>query len=352
MKAVLNTNMLDNADRRRHLVTIYRAQELCRRHSFEEIAYLCWHGELPTREQVSAQNRLERAQRALAPRVTASLARQPLTADPMDTLRTALAEDGTPVNALAAAVPAKVVRLFAVLPSIVAADQRLRQGLGVISPREHLGYAANFLAMTFGKVPEPQIVAAFETALILYAGDIPLTSAFPSRPANPQHAVGSAIDAVRRSEDRGAGRAILKMVNEVGIPDNASSWVEEALAGGRKIPGFNYHLDKTDDARVPAMRGALGMIAGLRRGRHLIDVYEALAAAVHEATGRTPLLDYPASLAFHLIGFEAQAFAPILAITRLPGWTAPSARQPAVSSLIWPRPAADARTAEAVARVR
>jgi citrate synthase len=334
-------------------VTVYHAQELCRRHSFEEIAYLCWHGELPTHDQVFAQNRLERAQRrALAPQVAASLAREPLAVDPMDTLRTALAEDGSAVDALAGTVHAKAVRLFAVLPAIVGADQRLRQGLGVIPPREHLGYAANFLSMTFGKVPEPQIVAAFETALILYAGDGPLAPAFSSRPAaDPYQTVGSAIDTLQRSGDGRAGRAILEMVNEIGTPDNVRSWVRAALTGGRRIPGFSYRLDKTDDARVPAMRGALGMIAGLRRGQYLIEIYEALAGAVHEASGRTPLLDYPASLAFHLIGFEAQAFAPILAVARLPGWTRHSARQLAVSSLLWPRSAADDRTAQAVAPV-
>jgi citrate synthase len=335
-------------------VTVYHAQELCRRHSFEEIAYLCWHGELPTHDQVFAQNRLERAQRrALAPQVAASLARQPLTVDPMDALRTALAEDGSAADALAETVDARAVRLFAVLPAIVGADQRLRQGLGAVPPREHLGYAANFLSMTFGKVPEPQIVAAFETALILYAGDSAYAPASSSRPAaaDPYRAVGSAIDTLQWSGDGGAGRAVLEMVNEVAIPDNARSWVSAALTGGRRIPGFNYRLDKTDDARVPAMRGALGMIAGLRRGQYLIEVYEALAGAVYEATGRTPLLDYPASLAFHLIGFEAQAFAPILAVARLPGWTRHSARQLAVSSLPWPGSAADDRTAQAVAPV-
>jgi citrate synthase len=336
-------------------VTVYHAQELCRRHSFEEIAYLCWHGELPTHDQVFAQNRLERAQRrALAPQVAASLARQPLTVDPMDALRTALAEDGSAVDALAETVYARAVRLFAVLPAIVGADQRLRQGLGAIPPREHLGYAANFLSMTFGKVPEPQIVAAFETALILYAGDgadAPASSSSRPPAADPYRAVGSAIDTLQRSGDGGDGPAVLEMVNEVAIPDNARSWVSAALTSGRRIPGFNYRLDRTDDARVPAMRGALGMIAGLRRGQCLIEIYEALAGAVYEATGRTPLLDYPASLAFHLIGFEAQAFAPILAVARLPGWTRHSGRQLAVSGLLWPGSAADDRTAQAVTPV-
>jgi citrate synthase len=335
-------------------VTVYHAQELCRRHSFEEIAYLCWHGELPTHDQVFAQNRLERAQRrTVAAQVAASLARQPLTVDPMDTLRTALAKDGSAVDTLADTVHDRAVRLFAVLPAIVGADQRLRQGLGVIPPREHLGYAANFLAMAFGKVPEPQIVAAFETALILYAGQRPHAPAFSSRPAasDPYRAVGSAIEALQRSGDGGVGRAVLEMVNEVSVPDNARSWVREALTGGRRIPGFNYHLDETDDARVPAMRSALGMIAGLRRGQRLIEIYEALADAVHEASGRTPLLDYPASLAFHLIGFEAQAFAPILAVARIPAWTRHSVRQLPVSSILRPRSAADDRTAQAVAPV-
>jgi citrate synthase len=335
-------------------VTMYHAQELCRRYSFEEVAYLRWHGELPTREQVSAQNRLERPQRVLAPQVVASLARQPATAHPIDTLRTALGALGalgpraSAGDDPAAAAHAKAVRLFAVLPSVVAADQRLRQGLGVITARGHLGYAANFLSMTFGKVPEPQIVAAFETALILYSGHIPHVPAFPSRPAasDPNRAADSAIGALQRSADAEAGPAVIEMVHEIGIPDNARPWVEEALAAGRKIPGFNYRLDKTDDARVPAMRGALGMIAGLRRGQHLIEVYEALAEAVREATGRAPLLDYPASLAFQLIGFDPQAFAPILAVARLPGWTAYSAQQLAVSSLVWPRSAADGRAAD------
>lgn len=319
-------------------MTIYYAQELCRRHRFEEVAYLRWHGELPSRDQISAQNRVERAQRALDPQVAAVLARQPAGADPIDTLRAAL-------GALAAREPAaKAVRLFAALPAIVAADLRLRQGLGVIAAREHLGYAASFLSMTFGKVPEPQVVAAFETALILYAGHSTQGSVLPYRP-DPYRAADSAL---QRSAEGAAGPAVIEMVNEIGIPDNARPWVEEALAAGRKIPGFNFRLDKTDDARVPAMRGALGLIAGLRRGQHLIEVYEALAEAVREASGRTPLLDFPASLAFHLIGFEAQAFAPILAISRFPGWTAHAAPPLAVGRLIRPRAAADVRAAAAI----
>ena len=338
---------MNDAVRWRHLVTIYHAQELCRRHSFEEVAYLRWHGDLPTREQLSSHRRAERAQRTLSRQVTAALAQRPPAADPLDTLKAALgvlAAGDPAAGDSAAAVHAKAVRLFAILPSIVAADQRLRQGLGVVAPREHLGYAANFLAMIFGKVPEPQIVAAFETALILYGGQSPHfpAPAFPSRTAvsarpDPYRAADSAISELQRSRDAEAGRAVLTMVNEIGIPDNARLWVEDALAAGRKIAGFNDSLDETGDARVPAMRRALGMIAGLRGGHQLIEIYEAVAEAVREASGQAPVLDYPASLAFHLIGLDAQAFAPILAIAGVPGWTAPPAPPGVVRNLVRPR---------------
>jgi citrate synthase len=76
---------------------------------------------------------------------------------------------------------ARALRLFAVLPAIIALDQRRRHGLGAVPPRDDLGFAANFLHMTFGQVPEPAIVSAFETSLILYAEDGFSASTFAAR---------------------------------------------------------------------------------------------------------------------------------------------------------------------------
>src|SRR5215469_2201985 len=68
----------------------YPVQELCRRCSFEEVAYLLWHGELPTPDELAAQNRAERVQRHLAPDIAATLRHLPSTAHPMDALRAAV----------------------------------------------------------------------------------------------------------------------------------------------------------------------------------------------------------------------------------------------------------------------
>jgi citrate synthase len=84
------------------------------------------------------------------------------------------------------------------------------------------------------------------------------------------------------------------------------------------------------------MRAALSEIAAARGERRLIDIYEALAAAMLRAKGLHPNLDYPAGPAYHLIGFDTPMFTPIFVAARLPGWTAHIAEQAAGNSLIRP----------------
>ena len=321
----------------------YPVQELCRRHSFEEVAYLLWHGELPTRDQIFSQNQAERVQRTLPPAVTAAIADQPFTAHPMDVLRTAVTllspNDPAEQEMTPAGIHAEALRLFAVLPSVIALDQRRRHGLGAIAPRDHLSYAANFLCMIFGKVPEPQIVAAFETSLILHAGHSSGACTLPpvvSLRPDLYGAIAATLGALKESADSGASEAVIEMLNQIAIPDNAKPWAEEALAGRRTIPGFGHSMDKGQDSRVAPMRAALGMIASLRRGQALIEVYEALAEAVYEAKGLHPSLDYPVGPAYHLIGLDTAMFSPVLASAQLPGWTARIAERFAASTFTWP----------------
>ena len=237
---------------------------------------------------------------------------------------------------------AKALRLFAVLPAVVALDQRRRHGLGAIPPRDDLGFAANFLYMTFGKVPEPQIVAAFETSLILYAEHSFNASTFTARVVTStlsdtlqrrhrrdRRAQGAAARRRQRGRDGDARRD-----RHPGQRTSPGSTTRSPTK--RKIMGFGHRVYKNGDSRVPAMRAALGMIAALRGGQNLLDIYEALAKAMYDAKGLHPNLDYPAGPAYHLIGFDTPTFTPIFVAARLPGWTAHIAEQLAANSLIRP----------------
>jgi citrate synthase len=323
----------------------YPVQELAQHCSFEQVAYLLWHGDLPTTEELAAQNRAERAQRALDPVIAATINGLPHGTHPMDILRTAVslfgATDTGHNDNSPQANQHKTLRLYAVLPTIVALSQRRCHGLGAIPPRDDLGFAGNFLYMTFGQVPEPAIVSAFEASLILYAEHGFNASTFTARVVTSTlsdiySAVTAAIGTLKGPLHGGANEAVMAMLDEIAIPDNAEPWLTEALASKRTIMGFGHRVYKNGDSRVPTMRLALGDIAALRDGRQLLAIYETLAQAMHEAKGLHPNLDYPAGPAYRLIGFDTPTFTPIFVAARITGWTAHITEQLTANSLIRP----------------
>src|SRR5690349_1215440 len=131
----------------------YPVQDLAARCSFEQVAYLLWHGELPTDSELALFSQRERAARRIDRSLYSLLAKLPDNCHPMDVVRTAMsylgAEDPAEDDSTEAANYAKSLRMFAVLPTIVAADMRRRRGLDPIAPHSHLNYSQNFLKMCF-----------------------------------------------------------------------------------------------------------------------------------------------------------------------------------------------------------
>ena len=68
----------------------YDVHDLATNSSFEEVAYLLWHGELPTDVQLSQLRAVEHSYRHLPADVRAAIELVPLDAHPMDEVRTAV----------------------------------------------------------------------------------------------------------------------------------------------------------------------------------------------------------------------------------------------------------------------
>jgi len=132
----------------------YPVQELAASCSFEEVAYLIWHGELPNATQLSEFTRQERDRRDLGRNLRGLLLKLPDDCHPMDVLRTAVsclgADDPTEDDATPERNLAKSIDLLAKLPTVVALDHRRRRGLDPILPDPDLGYTENFFQMCFG----------------------------------------------------------------------------------------------------------------------------------------------------------------------------------------------------------
>ena len=334
-----------NSDTNSLLYRGYPVQELAASRSFEEVAYLLWHGELPGERQLAEFEELERSLRHLGQTVRRVIDELPTTAHPMDVMRTAVsvigANDPEAADASPEANLAKSKRLFAQLPAIVAYDQRRRRGLDLVEPRDDLGYSANFLHMTFGEVPEVVVVNAFDVSMILYAEHSFNASTFTARVitstlSDIYSAVTGAIGALKGPLHGGANEAVMYAFGEIGTADKAEAWLDDALANKRKIMGFGHRVYKNGDSRVPTMRAAMESMLEYYNRPDLLELYTALEAGMATEKNIKPNLDYPAGPTYHVMGFETETFTPIFVASRIVGWTAHVMEQLASNALIRP----------------
>ncbi|WP_442576397.1 bifunctional 2-methylcitrate synthase/citrate synthase [Microbacterium sp. F51-2R] len=340
-----------NPDTNSLLYRGYPVQELAATQSFEAVAYLLWYGELPSEEELAQLRATEREHRRLDPDIRAGIDQVPLTAHPMDEVRTAvsligavdLAGTGSVLDASGNVDDNLVrsIRLFAVLPAIVAYGQRRRRGQEPIEPRDDLDYAANFLWMTLGEEPDELVVDAFNRSMILYAEHSFNASTFTARVitstlSDLYSAVVGAIAALKGPLHGGANEAVMHILDEIGSAENVEPWLDEALAQKRKIMGFGHRVYKKGDSRVPTMRAALDALIEHYDASDLASLYRSLENEFVSRKGIYPNLDYPSGPAYHLIGFDTPTFTPVFVAARITGWTAHILEQSASNALIRP----------------
>ena len=327
----------------------YPVHELAERCTAEEVAYLLWHGELPDERQLAEFETLERSMRHLDPTVKDAIDALPLSAHPMDVVRTAvsvlgaldetLTTDATWIDA--DLTLERSIRMWAQLPAIVAYAQRRLRDEDLVEPRDDLGYSANFLHMTFGEVPELVVVEAFDVSMILYAEHSFNASTFTARVitstlSDVYSAVTGALGALKGPLHGGANEAVQNVFEEIGSADGAQAWLDAALAEKRKIMGFGHRVYKNGDSRVPTMRAALATLVEHYERPEVLDLYNALETAMGEAKNIKPNLDYPSGPAYNLMGFDTALFTPLFIAARVTGWTAHVREQLAANALIRP----------------
>lgn len=324
----------------------YPVPDLAASCSFEEVAYLVWHGELPSPAQLSELEAAERSRRQVPAGLSATLSGLPVSCHPMDILRTAVsylgaedpAEDGTSPDAELQ----KSLDLWAKLPTIVAAEQRRRRSLPPVPPDPGLSFCENFFHMCSGQVPDKEVVRAFEVSMVLYAEHSFNASTFTARVitstlSDLYSAVTGAVGALKGPLHGGANEAVMGIFTEVTSPDQVDGWLQSTLASGQKVMGFGHRVYKHGDSRVPTMRASLEALAGAsEKGRRLMAVYDRLEQAMQESKGLFPNLDYATGPAYYLMGFDIPTFTPIFVMSRITGWTAHVMEQRAQNALIRP----------------
>ena len=323
----------------------YAAQDLCKNCRFEEIAYLILNGDLPNKKQLKAFEKEERAYRKLSRSLIKVLKEIPRKAHPMDVARTAVSvmglEDKETTNNSTKANMRKAMRIFAKTPVALAAFYRLRKGKKIIEPKKNLSFAENFFHMCFSKVPNQDIVKAFDVSLILYAEHSFNVSTFTARTitsslSDIHGAITGAIASLKGPLHGGANEEVMHMMNKIKKPENAEKWINKALDNKDVVMGFGHRVYKSGDSRVPTMREYFGRVAKIKNDKKFEKIYDIVEKVMINRKNIHPNVDYPTGPTYHLMGFDTDFFTPIFVISRIVGWSAHIIEQHATNKLIRP----------------
>ena len=323
----------------------YTVQELCDKCSFEEVAYLVLNGELPNKKQLKKFERDEKANRKLSKQILDDISKMPKKAHPMDVIRTSVSlmalEDKETKDNSPKANMRKAMRIFSQAPTAVAAFFRVRKGKKIIRPNNKLSFAENFLNMMFGKVPNKEIVRAFEISLILYAEHSFNVSTFTARTitsslSDIHGAITGAIASLKGPLHGGANEAVMHMMKEIKKPERAKAWLDKALAEKRVIMGFGHRVYRSGDSRVPTMRHYLFKVAKLLKKEKYTQIYEILEKEMIARKNIHPNVDFPCGPTYYMMGIDIDFYTPIFVISRITGWSAHIMEQHASNKLIRP----------------
>ncbi|GHO66580.1 citrate synthase [Ktedonobacter sp. SOSP1-52] len=320
--------------------------DLARHSSFEETAYLLWHGVLPTKTQLAEVEQQLRANRALPSRIIDLMHLLPSSTSPMDVLRTTVsalaAFDDDLSDKSTAADERRAIRLTSALPTIIMTWNSIREKRNLVEPLQTGTHAANMLYMLTGKEPDAYTAHALDVALILHADHELNASTFAARvtagtKADMYASVVAAISALSGPLHGGANEQVIRMLLRIGEVRNVESYLEDALARKERIMGFGHRVYRTEDPRATHLR-AMSQELGERTGDvRWYEMSRAIEEYIKGHKGLNANVDFYSASVYYMLGIPIDLDTPIFASSRISGWTAHILEQYANNRLIRPR---------------
>ncbi len=308
----------------------YSIHDLATHSTFEEVAYLLIHGELPNQQELNAFEDNLKAAREL-PSAVYDVIRAAKDGHPMDVLRTA-------VSALAALEPTsqKVdekgflengIRLMSQVPMIIAAHHNIRNGRAPLAPDTELSHAANWLWMLKGEKPSQDTARLADVDFILHAEHGSNASSFAARvtvgtEANLHGAIVTALSTLAGPAHGGAAEDVMKMVHEIGNAENAAHYVKEKRAAREAVTGFGHRVYRAEDPRARHMREGVKKLGEEMGAPEWYEILQAVVEAMkpYSRHGLNVNVDFYSGVIYQLHGIPMDLYVPIFAIGRMPGW--------------------------------
>jgi citrate synthase len=320
----------------------YPIEELAASSTYLEVAYLIFHGELPSREEFARWQEEIAENYLIHQNITRFLDGFRYDAHPMGVLISSVA-------ALSTLFPdasriddpetrrRQAVRLLGQVPTLAAFAHRRRTGMPYAYPNAALSYAGNFLGMMFKMTeleyePSPIIEHALDVLFILHADHEQACSTTTMRcvgsaKTDPFSAASAAAAGLYgRFHDEGY-EAVLDMLTGIGSVAGIPAFIESVKKRRAEPSGFGHRVYKTIDPRARILRAEAEKVFHVVNRPRIFDV----AIELEERTARDayfvdnalyPIVDYYEAILYHATGFPTELFPVLFAMPRFIGWVA------------------------------
>jgi citrate synthase len=322
----------------------YEIEDLASRASFTEVAYLLLYGELPTSSQLAEFEHSLTQHTLVHENLKKVFDVFPTGSHPMGQLMTMISAlssfypDTQNPNTSPEATNLTIIRLLAKMPTICAMIMKKGKGHPVVYPQNRYDYVTNFLNMSFGNVteeyvPDPVVVAAMNTLLILHADHEQNCSTSTVRIVGSSHAnlyasIGAGVAALWGARHGGANQEVLEMLEHIQNVDkgDVKKAVAEAKDKKRLLYGFGHRVYKNFDPRAKIIKTACDNILA-KLGVN--DPLLAIAKELEETALNDPYfierklypnVDFYSGIIYKALGFPTPMFTVLFALGRLPGW--------------------------------
>ncbi len=323
----------------------YPIEQLAEKSSFLEVAYLIIYGELPNTEELKKWEREITYHTLIHEDFKVLLEGFPSNAHPMGVLSscvtalTAFYPDSLDPVRSKNEVRISIVRLMAKLPTLASWAYKNEIGQPLLYPKNDMDYCSSFLRMMFATPaedfkPDPVVVAALNTLLILHADHEQNCSTSTVRIVGSSHAslyasVSAGINALWGPLHGGANQAVIEMLEAIKADGgDADKYLAKAKDKDDpfRLMGFGHRVYKNFDPRARIIKKAADDVLGkLGVNDPILDIAKKLEEAALSdpyfvERKLYPNVDFYSGIIYRALGIPTNMFTVMFALGRLPGW--------------------------------